>query len=300
MEILQMRYFQVVALNQHITRSAEQLNVSQPAISTMISRLEQELGVPLFERSGRTIVLNKYGKAFLRRVNRILLEVDNAKDEIEEMTHERDHTITLSVTSPQFLQGVRDFMAENPKAKWNQNVETLSNVIRLLESGQIDIGITSPGFYHPDIESTVLMHDRFMIAVHPDHRLAKKASITLDDLMEEKFIALQKGFPFRTQTDRLFAEIGFEPNIVMECDHYLRRDLLNANMGITMSSLSAKQRQIYDPQICFLPIDGVIQNRDIVLSNLRGKYLTKTAAKFCEFLVDYYSKLSLEGENTKK
>ena len=92
MELMQLRYFQVVALNQHITRSAEQLNVSQPAISVVISRLESELGVPLFDRSGRSIVLNAYGEVFLSRVNRILLDIDNAKKEINEMKGEQEHT----------------------------------------------------------------------------------------------------------------------------------------------------------------------------------------------------------------
>jgi DNA-binding transcriptional LysR family regulator len=297
MELLQLRYFQVVAHNQHITRSAEQLNVSQPAISTMIARLEQELGVPLFERSGRTIMLNDYGRAFLLRVNHILLEVDNARDEIQDMLHEKGNTIRLSVTSPQFLQGIEEFMLANPEAKWNQSVEILPNVMHLLESGQVDIGITSPGLCHPGIENTVLLHDRFMVAVHPDHRLAKQSSVSIADLAKEKFIALQKGFPFRSQVDQLCAEIGIEPDIVMECDHCLRRELLNTNAGITISSFSAMLRRLYDPKIRFLPIEGVTQSRDIVLSHLRSKYLSEITISFCNFLKSYYGKMWSQIEN---
>ena len=115
MELLQLRYFQVVATNQHITQSAAQLHVSQPAISTVITRLENELGAPLFERSGRTIVLNQYGKSFLSHVNKILLEIDNAKKEISDLSQNEDKSITLSVTSPQFIQGIDSFMINIPK-----------------------------------------------------------------------------------------------------------------------------------------------------------------------------------------
>lgn len=174
MELMQLRYFQVVALNQHITRSAEQLNVSQPAISVVISRLESELGVPLFDRSGRSIVLNAYGEVFLSRVNRILLDIDNAKKEINEMKGEQEHTLFVSLTSPQFMRGIEGFMRSHPAVKWRQSVEEFQDIIQLLESGKIDIGITSPEINRDDMNTIILCQDRFMVAVHQDHPLAKK------------------------------------------------------------------------------------------------------------------------------
>ena len=74
MEPLQIKYFMAVAQSQHIAQTAKQLNVSQPAISLSISRLEQELGVKLFNRIGRNIVLNEYGAAFYEHANKILRE----------------------------------------------------------------------------------------------------------------------------------------------------------------------------------------------------------------------------------
>lgn len=291
-----MRYFQVVANNQHITRSAEQLHVSQPAISTVISRLEQELGTPLFERCGRTIALNTYGRVFLGYVNRILLEVDNAKKEIQDLCMESDNTISLSVTSPQFLQGINEYMIRHPHIKWRQSVKQLPEIMLLLENGQIDISVTSPGFSLASVESTVLLRDEFMIAMHPDHPLARQKSITAEQIAKERFIALQKGLPFRTQTDQLFADMGIEPNIVMECDHYLRRELLNTNAGITVASRSAQFRHLYDPKIVFLKIENVKGSRDIVLSRLKGKYITKATQEFCEFLKLYYEKIALADD----
>jgi LysR family transcriptional activator of glutamate synthase operon len=297
MELLQLRYFQVVATNQHITRSAEQLNISQPAISAVIARLEQELGAPLFDRSGRSIVLNQYGRVFLERVNRILLEVDNAKKEIREMCDEEDQTIRMAVTSPQFLQGVIDeFIGLHPQVKWWQRVDELPEIIKRVESGQIDLSVTSPGFISSNVESILLLRDEFVIAVHPEHHLAKCSSVSLADVAREKYIALQKGFPFRTQTDQLFADFGITPNIVMECDHYLRRELLNANAGITMSSLSAKYRHLYDDTIVYLPINDVQRSRDIVLTRQKGKYLTKVKQLFCDFLQNHYRNFGSQKE----
>lgn len=297
MELLQLRYFQVVATNQHITQSAAQLHVSQPSISTVISRLEQELGAPLFDRSGRTIVLNAYGKAFLQHVNKILLEVDNAKREINEMRNNEDRTITLSVTSPQFLQGIDSFMGAHPEIRWQQSVKKLPEISQLLETGKIDLCITSPPILGPEIETTILLRDRFMLAVHPDHHLAKEKSVSLSAVANERFIALQSGLPFREQTDQLFAQMGLKQNIVMECDHYLRREFLKNNAGVTLASRSAQFRHLYDSKIVFVPLNDVEATRDIALSRLRDKYITNASKEFCGFLQEYYNMIGSNDQS---
>lgn len=288
MELMQLRYFQVVAMNQHITRSAEQLNVSQPAISTVISRLESELGVPLFYRSGRSIVLSEYGEVFLKRVNTVLMDLDNAKRELQDMKGEREHLLSISVTSPQFLQGIDGFIKTHPEIKWKQSVEELPEIIKLLENGKIDIALTSPEIVREGMVTDILYEDEFMIAVHPDHPLAKKERVCVEDILDEKFIALQKGFSFRTQMDQLCQEHGITLNIIMECDHYLRRRLLNMNAGITIASRSAKYRHLYDSQIVFIPIEGINKKRNIALTYRKDQYLTKETRDFCQFMEEYY------------
>src|SRR5579875_1786359 len=96
MEWHQIQYFQMVAETEHFTRAAEILSISQPALSRAISKLEEELGVQLFDRTGRNIVLNKYGKMFLQRVERSIQEIELGKQEIHDMIHPDHGTISLS------------------------------------------------------------------------------------------------------------------------------------------------------------------------------------------------------------
>lgn len=84
MDLLQLRYFQAVARREHISQAAEELRVAQPSVSRTIARLEKELGVPLFDRRGRQVRLNSYGVAFLRRVDRALSELDEARRELSD------------------------------------------------------------------------------------------------------------------------------------------------------------------------------------------------------------------------
>ncbi len=85
MEWNQLEYFQTVARVQHMTHASEILSISQPALSRSIARLEAELGVQLFERQGRSIILNSYGQLFLKRVNRIIKEFHEGKQELKDL-----------------------------------------------------------------------------------------------------------------------------------------------------------------------------------------------------------------------
>lgn len=291
MELTQLYYFKVVANNQHISKSADELNVSQPAISSLIMRLENELGVKLFDRKNRAIYLNQYGKVFLKYVNSILLQVENAKLELNEMAQQHDNTISIAVTSPQFLQGMETFIRDNTQMKWKQSVYEISEIAQLLYSGEIDLAITSPGIIGEDLVSDILLRDEFMIAVHPHHPLSNKKSISIEELSNEKFILLQKGLPFRAQIDNLFQKLGFIPNIIMECDHYMRREMLNANIGVTVASSSAQFRKLYDPAIRFLHIEGARNTREIVLTRRKNKFITSAAKTFSQYLIDYYGQI---------
>lgn len=95
MEWQQLEYFHTVARLQHMTLAAQTLCITQPALSRSIARLEKELGVPLFERNGRAIVLNRYGRLFLNRVNRIMNEYQEGKRELEDLIHPEHGEVSL-------------------------------------------------------------------------------------------------------------------------------------------------------------------------------------------------------------
>ncbi|MBQ6196688.1 MAG: LysR family transcriptional regulator [Lachnospiraceae bacterium] len=297
MEITQLRYFQVVAEYQHITRAAEHLNISQPALSAMISRLENELDVQLFDHKGRSIVLNENGQFFLKRVNHILLELDDCKHELREMAEQYEKTISIAVTSPQFLQDMYVFMAKHPDYKWNQKMAEVSEIKKMLNTGQSIIAVTSPGIYGEEYESILLLRDNFKLALHRDHPLARLDTIRLSDIADERFILLHQGVPFRNQTDAVFTEMDFHPRYVIECDRLLRRELVNANAGITLASRSSEFRHLFSDEVVFREIDGLTQSREIVYSYRKGRHLTRAYREFLDFLFDKFQDPSAQRIN---
>jgi LysR family transcriptional activator of glutamate synthase operon len=297
MELTQLRYFQVAAYYQHISHAAEELNISQPALSTMITRLEKELGVPLFDHFGRTVVLNQNGQLFLKHVNNILSELNDSKRELHDSLNNAEQTISIAVSSSQFLQGMHVFMYRYPNYKWNQRVATNAEIAKLLKQGKIDLALVSPGIYDEEFDSQVLLKDVFKLAVHKDNPLAKHKSVKLRDLTNEPFIMLLKGQPFRDQTDQLFATLGIKPRYIMECDHLLRRELVNSNAGITIASHSASFRHLYNQNIRFLDIEDIDYSRDIVLVSKKKRYKNTATKQFEEFLRQKFSPNSDANEN---
>ncbi len=119
--------------------------------------------------------------------------------------------------------------------------------------------------------------------------MAQRKSVRLEELTDQRFIMLLKGLPFRAQTDRIFADLGITPHYIMECDHLLRRELINANAGVTIASQSASFRHLFSENIRFLDIEDVYHTRDIVMVHRKGRYLNRASRQFADFLKQKFS-----------
>ena len=139
MDIHSLTYFKKVAELQHITRASEELHVAQPSLSRTISRLEKELGVQLFERSGKNIILNSYGEILLKHTNRILQELKDIEQEIGDAAGERSRTVTLSLYAASKLlpELVMAFKHEYPSIRLQIIQEDLTK--NQLQAGELKL-----------------------------------------------------------------------------------------------------------------------------------------------------------------
>ena len=103
MELLQMRYFIKIAESGNMTKAAEELFISQSSLSRTIARLESDLGVKLFDRIGRQIYLNDFGRVFLARAKQVFLQLEEAQREIRDLQGNGTHTIHVGITIPGIL-----------------------------------------------------------------------------------------------------------------------------------------------------------------------------------------------------
>lgn len=290
MDLLQLKYFQVVAQLEHMTRAAEQLSIAQPSLSQSIARLEDDLGVPLFDRQGRRIHLNQFGQTFLKRVEKAFTELEEGKKEVADLAGLDHGSIALAVASTQFLPDLLSaFLARYPRVRFRLfQQHALSTVIQQLERGEVDLCICSPPIERPGIAWLPLMTEEIFLLVPIGHPLAGRGSIHLEEAADEPFISLKPGHGLRDLTDNFCRQAGFTPNIAFEGDETATvRGLIIAGLGVTfVTALSLKsiERSVVPLRIC----EPVCQ-RTVGLAWLEGRYLSVATCRFKQFVIEYFA-----------
>lgn len=289
MELLQLKYFQTVAYMEHISKAAKTLNISQPSLSLMIKRLEDEMGTRLFDRKGRNIQLNDSGKIFLKHVNTIFSEIENAKMEIQNRYNETHKKITISISNPRFLSGMLiEYFNKNPDAYIQQSLGSKESISVQLKKGEIDLGIAGPPIEDEAIESCVLMEEEIVLVVPKNHRLSDRTTIELKEVDSESFISLAGYEEYKSTINKLCQAADFEPKVVFEVDYDLLIEMfqLNKCVGFIPITLCKKHHlhyvKITDPNARFI----------VGLSWLKDRYLSSYAEDFKDFILAYYHKTS--------
>ncbi|AYF09140.1 MULTISPECIES: LysR family transcriptional regulator [Bacillus] len=292
MELLQLKYFQTVARLEHMTKAAEELHIAQPSLSKTIARLEKDLGVPLFDRQGRQITLNSFGKVFLKRVERIFHELSEGEREIKDLAELQQSSITLAVSIPRILpELLGSFLLEHPNVRFQQFLASTPSMKRQLDNIEIDFCISSVPIEGEEIIWEPLITEEIFLVVPSGHRLSGRESIHLHEVKDEPFISMNTGYGFRHLTDKFCKEAGFTPHIAFEVDEpTVISDLIKQGLGIAFvpsltllknSTLALNKLRIIEPNC----------ERTIGLSWSKKRYLSKTAQQFREFVIDYFSNI---------
>lgn len=293
MDLLQLRYFRLLAENQHLTRTAEILKISSPSLSATLKRLENELGADLFDRKGRGLQLNESGRVFLHYVNEVFTSLENAQRELQDIKETGDNKISVATTSPiiwheLFMAYFKDF----PDANLNHSIIRLPGLDDLAISGKFDFIITA----YNDLSSnrmwdceTLNKNDKPYLAVWPEHKFASRKKIRLIEAKDEKFVALSKGFSGRKFFDDICMLAGFEPKIVLECDYSLRSTLLKNKYGIVFTTKSVIPTGALG-DAAFIEIIDPIYIRTQSIFWQKDKYLNLAHKNFLNFTIEFYKR----------
>lgn len=292
MDLLQMEYFRTTAQLESVTKAAAQLHISQPSLSIAISKLENDLGAPLFDRVGGRIRLNNTGRIFLNHVNKIFLDVAEARTEISDQTGPGQNHISIAV-SPMGIctELITGYAADNPHVSFTQFVHALDNLIPSLESAEVDFAISNEKIQTPDIEWLPLMSEPVMVLVSKNHRFSRLKYVEMDQLLDEDFVLQRSSFHPRGEYAELFDAFFCEPKTT-----FVTNELHNAyamtemGRGIMLTSyFSARQlTQRGAWRLTAVPLKASMHQRTIGVAKLKGHYLTKTVRQFYEYTIEYY------------
>ena len=224
MELQQLKYFREVAEREHVTRAAEKLFVSQSAVSRAVSQLEEELGVPLFYRRGRAIVLSPYGRLFLDHVTRALNVLESGKRLLNEQTGGESGTVSLGFLHSLGIEMVprliQEYRRKHPRIQFTLLVQHSGELLmKELVAGSIDLCLSVPGmFAQSDVAWSHLLDEELLIAMPQSHPLATKRTLNLRDLSSEPFRDLTPEHTLRIIFDRLCADSSFLPKVAFGGD----------------------------------------------------------------------------------
>ncbi|MBW7455962.1 LysR family transcriptional regulator [Paenibacillus sepulcri] len=291
MELLQLQYFLAVARLEHVTEAARSLHVTQSSLSKTIQRLEEDLGVPLFDRTGRKLRLNEFGSRFLRRAERALFELEQGKQEISDLSSPEHGTLELAVTTASPLPNIlREFRKKRPNVLFHVQMLSAQNMVTLLHRGEVDFCLSSPPIYEDGIDCQIVYIDPILVAVPKGHRLATRSSVSLTELRNEWFVGVKKGYGARDFVDSLCQSVGFEPKYVYEGDEPARLSaLVEAEIGIAFIPSTARNSREH---IHYLQVENHELVREIALLWNKSRYISRAALEFREVVVEYFEVIS--------
>lgn len=199
----QLEYAVAVADERNFHRAAEVSFVTQPALSTQILQLESRLGLRLFERDRRRVLVTAAGEEFVARARAILAAVDEMVEAAHAFQHPLSGTLRMGVIPtiapyllPQAMPAVRD---RHPKLKLLVREGQTSDLVRLVLGGKLDIALLALEADLGGLESVALFSDPFVLAMPAGHSLAKKRLIGQQDLAGEEVLLLEEGHCLRDQ-----------------------------------------------------------------------------------------------------
>jgi DNA-binding transcriptional LysR family regulator len=240
MELRQLAYFVAVAEEASFTRAAARASVAQPGVSAQIRQLEQELGQPLFDRSGRTVTLTEAGTVVLPYARAALDAVEGACRVVDELTGLLRGQVAVGMVTACASLDLADMLAAFHQAHPGVEIalaEAASDrLIADLQAGHLDlafVGLAAPP--PPGIATQVLVDEALVAAVVPGDPLADAEAVPIDRLRERALIGLPRGTGLRAALDNACAAAGFKPKIAFEAsDLGIVAQLAIRGLGVAM------------------------------------------------------------------
>lgn len=288
MEITQLKYFYALAQNQHVTRTAEQLNIAQPSLTQSIRRLEKELNVKLFKTNGRNIVLTECGKYLQRKIEPLLKTLNEIPEEIQTLTGDRKKMLKINVLAASTLitDTIIRYQKEHPEVRFQivQNVET--------EDADITI-FTREFFQQPLVskDSFYIFSEEIFLAVPKTSEYAQRETITLNEMAGKSFISLAGTKGLRSICDRFCLHAGFKPNVVFESDNASAvKNLIGASIGVGFWPEHTWETH-EGSGMTLLPISEPKCQRDIIVQLHHDSESHEEAFRYYKYLVEFFEEL---------
>ena len=290
MEMAQLRAFRVVAETLNFTRAAERLSLTQAAVSHQIKALETELGEPLFIRAKRGVKLTQAGKAALEYVERILDDAEAMRERVSGRERSLAGRVRAAAATQAFVHlfaGLfESFMRQHPTVElsFRTTVSTEQTINDILD-GAADVGFASTPVYSPALQVTELFEDELVLVVGRNHRLAGRATATVEEVERERLILFERGASIRRATEEFFRRAQISPPSAMESnDTYFIKRMIEHGLGISLLPSWSVSDEVIAGRLTQLRVRGQRLRRTVAMLSL-GRFQPTPTRAFLAFML---------------
>lgn len=291
MELIHLKYFQTIARLESVTRAAAELHVSQPALSKILSRLEQDLGQKLFDRQNRRMRLNVAGTLFLQHVQTVFRELQEARNELAALAEHAESSVVAASSSSRLLPNLlTSYLRDYPQGSFQlRQITDLEEMCTSLLMEKIDFALSFLPLKDRDITTQKLANEQIFLAVAPTHPLAGRKSIELAEVRQEKFISLTSECGLCEITTDFCEQAGFHPDVRFEINSLeVIGNLVNAGYGVAFVPAFWRQYEKGKAPVQ-IPIQTPGCYREVWISYRRNKALSVAQRKFLAFVEKYFT-----------
>jgi LysR family transcriptional regulator, benzoate and cis,cis-muconate-responsive activator of ben and cat genes len=299
MELRHLRYFVAVAETENVSRAALKLHISQPAVSRQVRDLEEEIGLPLLTRAGKSVRLTDAGRMFLNEARAILEDTNEAVVKVRVVGGKRetelkvgDFPLVAARIMPRLL---RDYQKAMPNVHVKLHDWPVEKEIAAVRESQLQLAIIIPpliGNWRRELRFEKLMSLRVCLAVSCDHPFAQRKAVSLTEAAREPFIGLShEEYPqHRVYVHAIFARVKHKPRFVEEHDGWAGLfSAVDAGAGVAIASDAFDYA--FGDRVKLLPLTPEPEPVPVGIISRKGK-LSPAAEKFCDCAKEAFSRRS--------
>jgi DNA-binding transcriptional LysR family regulator len=277
------------------TAAAQRIHYTQAALSMQIKQLEREVGVPLFIRMPRRVVLTEAGERLMGRAQHILREHDAALAELAELAGAKHGRLRLGSASgmvsadslPAILKKLRK---AHTHAEVSVTSGTSEELVKKILAGETDAAFISLPVQARNVETELLSQDQLVAIASPRHALAGQRVVSAFALAGEKLILGERGGNTRRLIDEFFAEAGLKPTVAMELSRQAAiKNMVAADMGVGIVPLSVVREEVERGRLVRWWIEGARINWEMGLARLNGGYLSPVCQTFIDLCREHFA-----------
>ncbi len=286
MDIRQLKYFLKVAETLNFSEASRRLFITQSTLSQQISHLEQEIGLPLFERNSHEVFITEAGRELLPYAQKAVVATNSCLEHIEDLKQMLTGELNIGVTysfSTIMTETLVEFMKSYPGVKLNIHYRTMEELMAMLKKRELDFVLAfRPLKKDKDIESRVIFKNRLAAIVQASHPLAHLQEVGLEDLQRFDLMLPARGLQARNAFETMVADQELEFNIRVEVNNVnIILELLRHSQYVTILSESTVIQQ---SGLRAVPIKSAASAMEGSIHTLRGAYIKNSAQEFLRML----------------